>query len=82
MKIFSINRDGRQLDILISFWRFVSRHMAISYKKIVNVRRDVFMVGDIVDLSHMKFNNYFPLPVWGTNSNPEFLYTIIETLRR
>ena len=57
---FSINRDGRQLNILMSFWRFVSRYMAISYKKIVNVRRDVFMVEDIVHLSHITFNNYFP----------------------
>ena len=78
MKIFSINRDGRQLNILISFWRFVSRYMAISYKKIVNVRRDVFMVGDIVHLSHIKFNNYFPSPVWGTNSNPEFFTLLLK----
>ena len=66
----------------MSFWRFVSRYMAISYKKIVNVRRDVFLVEDIVHLSHIKFNIYFPSPVCGTNTNPEFLYTFIETLRR
>ena len=40
------------------------------------------MVEDIVHLSHIKFNNYFPLPVCETNTNPEFLYTFIETLRR
>ena len=80
MKIFSINRNGRQLNILMTFWRFVSRYMAISYKKIVNVRRDVFMVEDIVQLSHIKFNNYFTSPVCGTNTNLEFLYTFIETV--
>ena len=40
------------------------------------------MVEDIVHLSHIKFSNYFPSPVCETNTNPEFLYTFIETLRR